>query len=134
MLSIWGVGNFAIVDKVRKFTAEVKDTNGKFAAGVTAISCNVAVNLPMVSMMQAVKFNTNISDDSGAPWVANIFVNKKNWRKLCVVRAEYTNNMAGIPTVYSAEGNAAHPCALCPSEAKTIGPRVNNPTTFNSEA
>jgi hypothetical protein len=55
-------------------------------------------------------------------------------RKLCVVQVEYTNNMAGIPTVYSAEGNAAHPCALCLPEAKTIDPQVNDPTTFNPEA
>jgi hypothetical protein len=54
--------------------------------------------------------------------------------KLCVVQAAYTNYMAGILTVCSAKGNAAHQCAFCLSKAKTIGPRVYDPTTFNPEA
>jgi hypothetical protein len=53
--------------------------------------------------------------------------------KLCMVQAAYTNNMAGFLTVCSAKGNAAHQCAFCLSKAKTIGPRVYDPTTFNPE-
>ena len=32
---------------------------------------------------------------------------------VCMVQAANTNNMAGIPTVCIAKGNAAHQCAFC---------------------
>ncbi len=56
------------------------------------------------------------------------WVGKQNF---CVVQAANTNSMAGIPLFVLSKGNAAHQRAFHFSKAKTIGPRVCDPTTFN---